>query len=102
MVVGCADAAETIAKDYADYEDIAVDLGLNPTKLEALKRRLRENRVRCALFDTKRWVRNFERALHLAHDQHRSGRPTSDIEVPDVGPQDFAVMGANAPPVPVT
>jgi predicted O-linked N-acetylglucosamine transferase (SPINDLY family) len=38
-------------------------LAVNPNKLGNLRRKLLENRDRCALFDTPRFVRNLERAF---------------------------------------
>ena len=39
-----------------EYEDRAVDLALNPVKLQALTNKLKEVRMTCPLFDTARWV----------------------------------------------
>jgi predicted O-linked N-acetylglucosamine transferase (SPINDLY family) len=39
-----------------EYEDRAVDLALNPAKLQALTNKLKEVRMTCPLFDTARWV----------------------------------------------
>jgi protein O-GlcNAc transferase len=38
------------------YEDRAVELALNPVKLQALTNKLKEVRMTCPLFDTARWV----------------------------------------------
>jgi protein O-GlcNAc transferase len=53
-LLSAIDAPELIASDEHEYEEIAVDLGLHPEKLRALKRKLLQNRLEKPLFDTKR------------------------------------------------
>lgn len=40
-----------------EYEEKAVALALNPSKLKDLSDRLKAARTKCPLFDTQRWVR---------------------------------------------
>ncbi|CAI9762202.1 unnamed protein product [Fraxinus pennsylvanica] len=53
---------EMIASSMKDYEEKAVSLALNRTKLQDLTNRLKSARLTCPLFDTARWVRNLERS----------------------------------------
>ncbi|EPS58700.1 hypothetical protein M569_16113, partial [Genlisea aurea] len=53
---------EMIVKSMKEYEDRAVSLALNPSKLRDLTSKLKAVRLSCPLFDTARWVRNLERA----------------------------------------
>jgi len=39
-----------------EYEERAVELALNPAKLQLLTNKLKEVRMSCPLFDTARWV----------------------------------------------
>lgn len=39
-----------------EYEEKAVALALEPSKLQSLRTRLMEARLTCPLFDTLRWV----------------------------------------------
>ncbi len=56
-------------------------LGLDPEARAGLKRRLREARLTCPLFDTAAWVRGVERALVLMWEAHCSGQGPQDIDV---------------------
>ncbi len=51
---------ELITYNLQDYEDQAVALSENRTKLDALKRQLEESRLSCALFDNQRFVSDLE------------------------------------------
>jgi glycosyltransferase involved in cell wall biosynthesis len=54
------DLPERICEDYAGYEEKAVSLALQRDKVEALKRKLVDNRMSCILFDSPRFVRDLE------------------------------------------
>ncbi|CAD6235356.1 unnamed protein product [Miscanthus lutarioriparius] len=59
-----------------EYEERAVFLATNPSKLQALTNRLKAVRMTCPLFDTSRWVRNLERAyLRMWHLYCSGSRP---------------------------
>ncbi|KAG5614239.1 hypothetical protein H5410_014063 [Solanum commersonii] len=53
---------EMIVSSMKEYEEKAVSLGLNCSKLQDLTNRLKAARMSCPLFDTTRWVRNLERS----------------------------------------
>ncbi|MGH8641638.1 MAG: tetratricopeptide repeat protein [Burkholderiales bacterium] len=53
---------ELVTDNAADYERKVVELATAPGKLQDLRRRLRETRDQCPLFDTPRFVRNLESA----------------------------------------
>jgi predicted O-linked N-acetylglucosamine transferase (SPINDLY family) len=72
-------AAELIAEDDQQYEDFAIRLTSNfayrmhPSgrgegvgRLAELRKLLYESRYTCALFDTRRWVRDLEKAYEEA------------------------------------
>jgi len=72
---GRSAASELIAKDDDQYEKFAVKLagglvydrfGLGTGRLIELRRLLYENRWTCALFDTRRWVSDLEKAYDEA------------------------------------
>ncbi|XP_021772726.1 probable UDP-N-acetylglucosamine--peptide N-acetylglucosaminyltransferase SEC isoform X2 [Chenopodium quinoa] len=54
---------EMIVDSIEEYEERAVSLALNPSKLQALRNQLKAIRLTCPLFDTTRWVKNLERAF---------------------------------------
>jgi len=55
--------SELITTSLREYEEKAVQLGLKPSDLVVLKKRLQENRTVTPLFDTPRFVHNLERAF---------------------------------------
>lgn len=71
-------ASELIARDEEQYEEFAIRLarnfhydtsmgyGIGRGRLGDLRRLLYENRYDCALFDTRRWVRDLEEAYEVA------------------------------------
>ncbi|PNT73449.1 probable UDP-N-acetylglucosamine--peptide N-acetylglucosaminyltransferase SEC isoform X2 [Brachypodium distachyon] len=69
---------EMIVSSLKEYEERAVFLAKNPSKLQALTNKLKAVRMTCPLFDTSRWVKNLDRAYlkmwHLyclgRHPQH--------------------------------
>jgi predicted O-linked N-acetylglucosamine transferase (SPINDLY family) len=77
---GIRAASELVAEDDAEYEDLAIGLAnglsyqINPTggygegsgRLADLRRLLWESKWTCALFDTRRWVRDLEDAYDEA------------------------------------
>ncbi|CAO2045810.1 unnamed protein product [Urochloa humidicola] len=72
---------EMIVSSMKEYEDRAVDLALNPAKLQALTNKLKEVRMSCPLFDTARWVRNFERSYYKMWNLYCSGRHPEPFKV---------------------
>ncbi len=58
-----------------------MELGTNHTKRLALRQRLEACRLSCPLFDTQRWVRDFERTLLRMWEIHCEGRGPRTFEV---------------------
>jgi protein O-GlcNAc transferase len=54
------DLPELITHSQHEYESLAVELALNPSKLKAIKRKLLENRDSSALFNTELFTKNIE------------------------------------------
>lgn len=82
----CA-AAQLIAKDDAEYQQFAVRLGGSLTyriggggygegrgPLAELRKLLWQNKRSCALFDTRRWVRDLEEAYEEAWSRWVAGK----------------------------
>jgi protein O-GlcNAc transferase len=53
---------ELVTDNPGDFERMVLELATSPGRLQDLRRRLRETRDTCALFDTPRFVRNLENA----------------------------------------
>lgn len=54
---------ELICKDFAEYEEMAVELATNAEKYKAIKKKLWDNRLTCPLFDTNQFARDLEKAF---------------------------------------
>ncbi|ETV72264.1 hypothetical protein H257_12727 [Aphanomyces astaci] len=78
------DLPELIADTLEEYEELAVALALDMDKLWELRKKLEASRTTCPLFDTTRWVRNWETAMLLAWSGHDGGMPLDHIDVPDI------------------
>ena len=61
-LLAAAGMTDMIAASFDTYERMAIEMGTNPDRLEALKTRLVRARETCALFDTARFTRHLETA----------------------------------------
>ncbi|XP_022761810.1 probable UDP-N-acetylglucosamine--peptide N-acetylglucosaminyltransferase SEC isoform X3 [Durio zibethinus] len=72
---------EMIVSSLKEYEEKAVSLALNRTKLQDLSDKLKAARMACPLFDTARWVRNLERAYFKMWNLYCSGQQPQPFRV---------------------
>ncbi|MBU3612664.1 tetratricopeptide repeat protein [Polynucleobacter sp. MG-27-Goln-C1] len=70
---------ELIATSQEDYEAIAIDLGKNPDKIASIKKKLAENRLTTALFDTQFFTNNLESAYEKVNKRYQDGLPPDHI-----------------------
>jgi protein O-GlcNAc transferase len=75
------DLAELITTTAAQYEDLAVDLALDPPRLAAIRLKLEHNRLSTPLFDTARFTRNLERAYSRAFERYQAGLPPEHLYI---------------------
>ena len=54
---------ELVCSTLAEYEELAVNLAEDESRLFTIRDHLLKCRESCAAFDTKRWTKNFESAL---------------------------------------
>jgi len=62
-LLNAAGVGDLIATDMHEYEEKAISLGLRSEEIAALKRRLHQNKFTSPLFQTARFVREFEDLL---------------------------------------
>ena len=74
---------ELIADSPEAYEDLAVDLALDPGKLEAVRQKLIDGAATSPLFDTERSTRQMEAAFIAMHDRFRAGLRPDHVTVSD-------------------
>ena len=89
-----AGLGELVTSTYVEYEELAVSLALNPSRLLSMRRHLEGTRDTSAAFDTARWVRNMERGLSQVWDRHAAGLSPEDVDVTDTAPLFTSVGGA--------
>jgi predicted O-linked N-acetylglucosamine transferase (SPINDLY family) len=73
--------AELIAYDTREYEEVAIKLATNPSRLAAIRSRLVRNRSTAALFDIRLFTRNLESAYQAAYGRYRAGLTPDHIHV---------------------
>ncbi|RYC30482.1 tetratricopeptide repeat protein [Lichenibacterium minor] len=76
---------ELITASLADYEREALALAGDPARLRALRERLGANRLVAPLFDTPRYVRNYEAALERMVERGAAGLAPEPFAVADGG-----------------
>ncbi|MFS8008401.1 putative protein O-GlcNAc transferase [Helianthus anomalus] len=72
---------DMIVNSMKEYEDRAVYLALNRSKLQELTNKLKLSRLSCPLFDTSRWVKNLERSYLKMWNLHCSGQQPQHFKV---------------------
>jgi predicted O-linked N-acetylglucosamine transferase (SPINDLY family) len=70
---------ELIVADFGEYERRAIHLATHPRELEAIREKWAAQRASCALFDTRRFVRNLERAYRMIWKDHLAGIPPRQL-----------------------
>lgn len=76
--LGCP---ELVVSSHAEYEETAVELATHPYQLDLLRRKVCANRLSEPLFNTHRWVANFERCLLKMWELHADGNQPQDFDV---------------------
>ena len=73
---------ELITTTPQAYEALAIELGTNPEKLAAIKRKLADNRPTTPLFDTQRFAKHIEAAYTAMYERYQADLPPDHIYVP--------------------
>lgn len=76
---------ELITTSFADYEREALALARDPVRLGALRDRLARNRLTEPLFDTPRYVRNYQAALERMVELQEAGSAPVPFAIRDPG-----------------
>lgn len=79
-LVTAAGLPELVARDAAEYRDIAIRLGIDRAACIALKEKLLGNRSHALLFDQPRIVAGLESVYTALWQHHQSGRPLQLIQ----------------------
>jgi protein O-GlcNAc transferase len=76
-----ANCTETIVNSYQEYENLAVELAQNKEKFEQLKERTIQQIKVSPLFDTQKYVKDFEKALQQIWKIYSEGRRSENVEI---------------------
>jgi len=72
---------ELVTHSLREYETLALELAAEPSRLQAIRRKLAANRLACPLFDTERFRRHIEAAYATMWDIHRRGEAPRSFRV---------------------
>jgi len=72
---------ELVTTSLADYEELAVSLAQDRTRLTALTERLNANRMTLSLYDTDQFTRNLEEAYRQMYERYQEGLAPDHIQV---------------------
>lgn len=72
---------ELIAHSLDEYEALAVELALNPKRLQKIQKRLVKQISNAPLFDTGLFARNIENAYDLMYQRWLAGEKPDDIQI---------------------
>lgn len=70
---------ELITSSPSEYEDRAIDLATNPSKLESLKEKLLRHLSTKRLFDARQFTASIEKAYVEIYNQHKNDKPPVDV-----------------------
>jgi protein O-GlcNAc transferase len=71
-LLNAIDLPELITSTLDSYESKAIELAHNPQKLEAIKRKLSQNRGSARLFDTPKFTKNIELAYTKMYERYQA------------------------------
>ena len=72
---------ELITTSNKEYENLIIELANNKHKLKKIKDKISNNLSKSPLFDTKKYSRNFEKALTQAYKYNLQEKEVCDIEI---------------------
>jgi predicted O-linked N-acetylglucosamine transferase (SPINDLY family) len=75
------DLPELITESESAYEALAVELALDPARLQNIRDKLAQNRLTTPLFDPDRFTQNLEAAYTAMLRRYHAGMPPGDIHV---------------------
>ena len=72
---------ELITKTEKEYENLILKLSKNPKKLKEIKNKLKKNRLKEPLFDSKLYTKKIEHAYKKIYERYKSDLPLKNIEI---------------------
>jgi predicted O-linked N-acetylglucosamine transferase (SPINDLY family) len=72
---------ELICNSQNEYEELAIALGLDRSRIKVAKEKLFSNRLNTPLFDIKEFSNNLEMGFEQAYERHLNNMPLNHIIV---------------------
>ena len=72
---------ELITETQGHYEALAIELSKDPVKLRKIREKLKINKLKTKLFDTKYFTQCIEKAYKIVHTEYKSHTTTKDIYI---------------------
>ena len=72
---------ELITKTKKEYEDLILKLAKNPKQLKEIKNKLKKNRLKEPLFNSKLYTKKIESAYKKIYERYNSDLPLKNIEI---------------------
>jgi predicted O-linked N-acetylglucosamine transferase (SPINDLY family) len=72
---------ELVTSNQSEYEELAVELAVNPKLLTATTRKLADNRLTTPLFNAKLYTGHLESAYARIYDRYHSGLPVEHVYI---------------------
>jgi predicted O-linked N-acetylglucosamine transferase (SPINDLY family) len=72
---------ELITSSMEDYEQLAIELGSHPEKIQQLKDKLETNRLTTPLFNSQLFTKNLERSYIQIYDDYLNNKPKNHIYI---------------------
>ena len=72
---------ELITKTEKEYEDLILELAKNPKKLKEIKNKLKKNRLKEPLFNSKLYTKKIESAYKKIYERYNSNLSLKNIEI---------------------
>ena len=72
---------ELVCRTAEEYENLAVALALDSTRLRGIREKLKRNRLTQRLFDSRQYVLDLEAAYEAIYHRHKNGLPPEHIDL---------------------
>jgi predicted O-linked N-acetylglucosamine transferase (SPINDLY family) len=80
-ILNAINLSELVTVSLNDYEKLAVELALNPQKLQTIKNKLRINIKNTSLFDTSLYTKNLEIAYKKIYERYQLDQKPDHIYI---------------------
>lgn len=84
IILQALEMPELVARDFDEYERLAVFHATHPAEYAAMREKLRAKRYTAPMYNTKLTVKHIEQAYRMAWKRHQAGLPAASFDVPEI------------------